>query len=89
MLIDRIQLPFAGQRRNNVELPRDHSIRSRDQVLIGLPVDEAEQHDDESREYAGDRQRAVKDIRTYDLRLTHRRADLLFNVRRGATAPAI
>ena len=53
-------------------LTGDHSIRSRDQIVIGLPVDEAEQHDDENREHAGHRQCPAKGVRTYDLRLTHR-----------------
>src|SRR5450432_4916252 len=72
MVVDRIQLPFAGQRRENVELTGDHSVSSRDQVLIGLPIDETKKRDDENRKHAGHCQRTLKGVRTYDLRLTHR-----------------
>src|ERR1700733_15482036 len=71
MVIDRIQPSLAGQSRDRVELTSDHSIRSCDQILVGLPVDEAKQDDDENRQHTGNRQRPVKGSRTYDWHLTH------------------
>ena len=72
MLVDRVQPAFVGQAGDEVQLIGNHSVGSRDQVVIGLPIDEAEQQNDEDREHAGYRQRPLKSIRTYDLGLTHR-----------------
>jgi hypothetical protein len=72
MLADGIDPAIGGQRRDEVELPRDHVVGSRDKIIVGLPVDEAEQHDDEDREHGGNRERPVKGVRAYELRLTHR-----------------
>jgi len=60
MVVDRIQSPFAWQRRDGVELIDDHAIGSDDQILIGLQIDEAEQHNDQDREHAGNRQGPAK-----------------------------
>jgi len=64
MVIDRIQPAFARQTGNEVQLTANHFVGSCDQVLIGLPVDKAEQHDDENREHACYRQRPPKGVRT-------------------------
>jgi Cu/Ag efflux pump CusA len=50
----------------------DHSVRSRDQVLIGLPINESEQPGDAEREHAGHDQRPLEGGRAYDFCLTHR-----------------
>ena len=67
-----VDAAIGGQRRNEIELPRDHDVGSRDQIVVGLPVDETEQHDDEDREHGRDRERPMEGVRADELRLTHR-----------------
>jgi hypothetical protein len=72
ILIDCIQLVFGGQACDEIQLAGDHSVGSRDQVVVDLPVDEAEQRDDEDRKHSGYRKGPVKSARSHELRLTHR-----------------
>ena len=89
MLIDRIQPPFVGQSRDNIELLDNHPIGPCDQILIGLPIDEAKQHDDENREYARNRQRPAEGGRMYDLTPdAYRDANFLFNVGGASHQPS-
>ena len=72
VLVDGVDPAIGRQRGDEVELSRDHRVGSRHQIVVGLPVDEAEQHDDEDREHGSHRERPVKGVRAYELRLTHR-----------------
>ena len=87
MLIDPVQPALVGQTGDEVQLGAiilsDRAIA----IVIGLPIDEAEQHDDKDREHTGHRQRPLKSIRTDDVSLSigAAPADFLLNVCGGST----
>ena len=72
IVIDRVQLSFAGQACDEVQLTGNHCVGSCDQVIVDAPIDEAEQPDDKNGEHTGYRKGPVKSARTYELRLKHR-----------------
>ena len=72
ILINRIQLSFARQACNEVQLTGNHGVGSGDQVIVDAPIDEAEQPDDKNCEHTGYREGPVKSARTHELPLKHR-----------------
>ena len=51
LLVDCLEPAFRRQAGNAVQFHGDHTVRSRRQIVIDLPVDKSEQHDDENREH--------------------------------------
>src|SRR3984885_13763644 len=52
MILDRTHLAVKRQRDKEISLRADHVIGSRDQVVVDIEIDEAEQHNDKRRKKA-------------------------------------
>jgi hypothetical protein len=71
MLVDRVQQPLVVQQGKHIELCHDHLIGSRRQIIVGLPVDEAEQRDDGHGKCRGQRQGQPKRRSTNEIGADH------------------
>ena len=72
MIVERTDPAIGRQRCKEIDLRRNHAIGTRDQVIVDLEVDEAEQDRDESREQGRQRGGPVKRVRAYELHLVLR-----------------
>jgi hypothetical protein len=71
-LLHRLEPPFGRQTGNHVQFRGDHPVGSDRQIVIDLPVDKSEQHDDEDCQHPGHHEGPVEGVRAHELRLTHR-----------------
>ena len=69
MIVERGDPAIGRQRGKEIDLRRNHAIGARDQVIIDLEVDEAEQDRDKSREQGRQCGGPVKRVRAYELHL--------------------
>jgi hypothetical protein len=81
MIVERGDPAIGRQRGEEIDLRRNHAIGTRDQVIIDLEVDEAEQDRDKSREQSRQCGGPVKCVRAYELHL------VLRTLRRLVTSP--
>ena len=82
MIVERADPAIGRQRGKEIDLRRDHAIGTRDQVVIDLEVDEAEQDRDKDREQGRQCGSPVKRVRAYELHL------MLRTLRHPVTSPA-
>ena len=69
MIVERAGPTIGWQRGKEIDLRRNHAIGARDQVIIDLEVDEAEQDRDKSRKQGCQCGGPVKRVRAYELHL--------------------
>ena len=72
LLVDCLEPPFRRQARNPLDFQCYHTVGSRRQIVIDLPVDKSEQRDDENRKHPRHHEGPVEGVRADELRLTHR-----------------
>src|SRR6266404_597290 len=67
-----LEPPFRRQAGKPRQFQGYHPVGSDRQIVIDLPVDKSEQHDDENRKHARHHEGPVEGVRADELRLTHR-----------------
>jgi hypothetical protein len=70
-ILDRAHTAIEWQRGKEIHLRADHSIGSRNQIVIDVEIDETEQDNDKRREQARDRGSPSESIRAQELNLKH------------------